>query len=60
VQAAGGTAACSLALCDHALQIDIHVLDHTMGYYRLYRAEPRRRVSVVHVPVSIQVKCRAR
>lgn len=22
---------------DHVLSIDIHVLDHTLGYYRLFR-----------------------
>jgi hypothetical protein len=32
----------------HLLSIDIHALDHTIGYYRPYRTltpEPRRRVS---------------
>jgi len=41
---------------EHVLQIDIHVLDHTLGYYRLYRTlNPEEEVSVVDVPVRIQV-----
>jgi Uma2 family endonuclease len=41
---------------DHVLQIDIHVLDHTLGYYRLYRTlNPEEEVSTVDVPVRIQV-----
>ena len=38
------------------LQIDIHVLDHTLGYYRLYRTlNPEEEVSTVDVPVRIRV-----
>ena len=41
---------------DHVLSIDIHVLDHTLGYYRLFRTlTPEQEVSVVEVPVRIQV-----
>jgi len=41
---------------DHVLSIDVHVLDHTLGYYRPYRTlTPDQEVSVVDVPVRIQV-----
>jgi len=41
---------------EHVLQIDIHVLDHTLGYYRIYRTlNPEEEISVVEVPVRIQV-----
>jgi Uma2 family endonuclease len=41
---------------DHVLSIDIHVLDHTLGYYRLFRTlTPEQEVSTVEVPVRIQV-----
>jgi Uma2 family endonuclease len=42
---------------DHVLSIDIHVLDHTLGYYRLFRTlTPEQEVSVIEVPVRIQVE----
>lgn len=38
------------------LSIDIRVLDHTLGYYRLFRTlTPEQEVSTVEVPVRIQV-----
>jgi hypothetical protein len=38
------------------VSIDIHVLDHALGYYRLYRTlTPEQEVSTVEVPVRIQV-----
>jgi Uma2 family endonuclease len=41
---------------NHVLSIDIHVLDHTLGYYRLFRTlAPEEEVSTVEVPVRIQV-----
>ncbi len=41
---------------DHVLSIDIHVLDHTLGYYRLFRTlTPEQEVSTVEVPIRIQV-----
>jgi Uma2 family endonuclease len=41
---------------DHVVSIDIHVLDHALGYYRLYRTlTPEEEVSTVEVPVRIQV-----
>lgn len=41
---------------DHVLQIDIHVLDHTLGAYKLYRTlTPEQEVSTVDVPIRIQV-----
>lgn len=41
---------------DHVLSIDIHVLDHTLGYYRLFRAlTPEQETSTIGVPVRIQV-----
>jgi Uma2 family endonuclease len=42
---------------DHVLSIDIHVLDHTLGYYRLFRTlTPEHEVSTVEVPVRIQIE----
>jgi Uma2 family endonuclease len=41
---------------NHVAAIDIHVLDHVLGYYRLYRTlTPEQEVSIVDVPVRIQV-----
>ena len=41
---------------EHVLQIDIHVLDHTLGYDRLYRTlNPEEETSTVDVPVRIHV-----
>ena len=42
---------------EHVLQIDIHVLDHTLGYYRLYRTlNPEEEVSMESTyPCRIQV-----
>jgi Uma2 family endonuclease len=41
---------------DHVLSIDIHVLDHTLGYYRLHRTlTPEQEISTVDVPIRIQV-----
>ncbi len=38
------------------LSIDIHVLDHTLGYYRLFRTlTPEQEVSTVEVPIRIQI-----
>jgi hypothetical protein len=37
---------------DHALSIDVHVLDHTLGYYRLYRTlSPEQETSTIDVPI---------
>jgi Uma2 family endonuclease len=37
--------------------IDVHVLDHTLGYYRLLRTlTPEQETSVIEVPVRIQVE----
>jgi len=44
---------------NHVLSIDIHVLDHTQGYYRLFRTlNQEEEVSTVEVPVRIQVDWR--
>lgn len=44
---------------DHVLSIDIHVLDHTLGFYRLFRTlTPEQEVSTVEVPIRIQVDWR--
>jgi Uma2 family endonuclease len=44
---------------DHALSIDIHVLDHTLGFYRLFRTlTPEQEISTVEVPIRIQVDWR--
>ncbi len=41
---------------DHVLSIDIHVLDHTLGYYRLYRAlSPEQETSTIDVPIRIDI-----
>lgn len=41
---------------NHVLSIDVHVLDHTLGYYRLYRTlTPEQEVSTVEVPIRIQI-----
>jgi hypothetical protein len=40
----------------HVLSIDVHVLDHTLGYYRLFRTlTPEQEVSVIDVPVRIKI-----
>ena len=44
---------------DHVLSIDVHVLDHTLGYYRLFRTlTPEQEVSTVEVPIRVQVDWR--
>src|SRR4051794_6448567 len=41
---------------DHALSIDVHVLDHPRGYYRLYRTlSPEQETSTIDVPIRIQI-----
>jgi hypothetical protein len=41
---------------DHELSIDIHVLDHALGQYRLFRSlTPEQEVSTVEVPIRIQI-----
>jgi hypothetical protein len=41
---------------DHVLSINIHVLDHTLGYYRLFRTlTPEQETSIVDVPIRIQI-----
>ena len=41
---------------DHVLSIDVHVLDHTLGYYRLYRTlSPEQETSTIDVPIRIQI-----
>jgi Uma2 family endonuclease len=41
---------------DHVLSIDIHVLDHTLGYYRLYRTvTPEQETSTIEVPIRIEI-----
>jgi Uma2 family endonuclease len=41
---------------DHVLSIDIHVLDHTLGYYRLYRTlTPEQETSAIDVPIRIDI-----
>lgn len=41
---------------EHVLQIDIHVLDHTLGAYTLFRTlTPEQEISTIEVPVRIQV-----
>lgn len=41
---------------NHVLSIDIHVLDHTLGYYRRYRTlTPEQEVSIVDVPIRIKI-----
>jgi Uma2 family endonuclease len=43
----------------HVLSIDIHVLDHTLGYYRLFRTlTPEHEVSTVEVPIRVQIDWR--
>ncbi len=38
------------------LSIDIHVLDHTLGYYRLYQTlTPEQETSTIDVPIRIQI-----
>jgi Uma2 family endonuclease len=40
----------------HVLSIDIHALDHAIGYYRPYRTlTPEEEVSTIDVPFRIQV-----
>ena len=44
---------------DHVLSIDVHVLDHTLGYYRLFRIlTPEHEISTVEVPVRVRVDWR--
>ena len=44
---------------DHVLSIDVHVLDHTLGCYRLFRTlTPEQEVSTVQVPVKVQIDWR--
>jgi Uma2 family endonuclease len=41
---------------DHVVSIDVHVLDHTVGYYRPFRTlTPEQEISVIDVPVRIQI-----
>jgi hypothetical protein len=41
---------------DHVLSIDIHVLDPTLGYYRLHRTlTPEQETSTIDVPIRIQI-----
>jgi Uma2 family endonuclease len=41
---------------DHTLSIDVHVLDHTLGNYRLFKTlTPEQEVSTVDVPIRIQI-----
>jgi Uma2 family endonuclease len=41
---------------DHVASIDVHVLDHAVGAYRLFRTfAPEDEVSVIEVPVRIKV-----
>ena len=41
---------------DHVLSVDVHVLDHTLGYYRLYRTlSPEQETSTIDVPIRIQI-----
>lgn len=41
---------------NHVASIDVHVLDHTLGAYRLFRTlAPEDEVSTVEVPVRIKV-----
>lgn len=41
---------------DHVLSIDVHVLDHTLGYYRLFRTlTPEQETSTIDIPVRIQI-----
>jgi Uma2 family endonuclease len=41
---------------DNVASIDVHVLDHTLGAYRLYRTlAPEDEVSMIEVPVRIKV-----
>jgi len=38
------------------LSVDVHVLDHTLGYYRLYRTlSPEQETSIIDVPIRIQI-----
>jgi hypothetical protein len=44
---------------NHVASIDIHVLGHTLGFYRLFRTlTPEEEVSTVEVPVRIQIDWR--
>jgi Uma2 family endonuclease len=44
---------------NHVASIDVHVLDHTLGFYRLFRTlTPEEEVSTIEVPVRIQVDWR--
>jgi Uma2 family endonuclease len=44
---------------NHVASIDIHVLDHTLGSYRLFRTlTPEEEVSTVEVPVRVQIDWR--
>ena len=44
---------------DDVLSIDVHVLDHTLGYYRLFRTlTPEQEVSTIEVPIRVQVDWR--
>jgi len=44
---------------NHVLSIDIHVLDHTLGYYRLFRTlTPEQEASVVEIPIRVQIEWR--
>lgn len=41
---------------DRVLSIDVNVLDHTLGAYRLFRTfTPEQEVSVIDVPVRIEI-----
>jgi Uma2 family endonuclease len=41
---------------DHVASIDVHVLDHSIGAYRLFRTlAPEDEVSLIEVPVRIKV-----
>jgi Uma2 family endonuclease len=41
---------------DHVLSIEIHVLDHTLGHYRLFRTlAPEHETSAIDVPIRIQI-----
>jgi Uma2 family endonuclease len=44
---------------DHVLSVDVYVLDHTLGYYRLFRTlTPEQEVSTVEVPIRVQIDWR--
>jgi Uma2 family endonuclease len=43
-------------LGDNVASVDVHVLDHTIGAYRLFRTfTPEDEVSTIEVPVRIKV-----